>query len=237
MSLLETLGTDLETLGTDLDLETPIIASDLEGTLTSGETWRGIRAYLEAYGRKRNYNAFMRSKLPLYLGAKIGVVPKRHFQNRWISDLPQLFKGATLEQFREVAAWVAEHELLPKLRRSPLTELEAAKMGGARVILVSGTYQPILEAFAERFGFEAIGTPLELVNDRLTGRLAGPVNVGKIKCSSLQAQLGKVALHCAYGDTLSNAPMLASAREAVVVTGNDLPLERLARQHGWRTLE
>jgi len=228
VSLLETLGTDLET---------PIIASDLEGTLTSGETWRGLSAFLEAHGRKRDYDAFMRRHLLDYLGAKIGVIPKRHFQNRWISDLPQLFKGETLEQFCEVASWVAEHELLPKSRRSPLSELEAAKKGGARVILVSGTYQPVLEAFAHHFGFEAIGTPLELVNDRLTGRLAGPVNVGAIKCSSLQAQIGMVALHHAYGDTLSDVPMLMAARKAVVVTGNDLSLERLAKQRGWRTLE
>ena len=214
-----------------------IVASDLEGTLTSGETWRGIRAYLQAHGRKRDYDAFMRSKLPLYLGAKIGVVPKRKFQNRWISDLPQLFAGATLEQFREVAAWVAEHELLPKLRHVPLAELEAAKVSGARVMLVSGTYQPILEAFAERFGFEAIGTPLELEGDRLTGRLAGSVNVGAIKCSSLQAQLGQLSLTRAYGDTLSDVPMLESAQEAIVVTGNDSALERLAKQRGWRTLK
>ena len=176
MSLLETLPTSLET---------PIIASDLEGTLTSGETWRGIRAYLQAHGRKRDYDAFMRRHLVDYLGAKIGVIPKRAFQNRWIGDLPRLFAGATLEEFRIVAAWVAEHELLPKLRHTVTAELETAKASGARVILVSGTYQPVLEAFAEHFGFEAIGTPLELVGDRLTGRLAGPINFAQIDRKSV----------------------------------------------------
>ena len=235
MSNLETPRTGLETLGTGL--ETPIIAADLEGTLTGGETWRGVRAYLQAHGRGRDYNAFMHRHLLDYLGAKIGLIPKRTFQNRWISDLPQLFKGATLEQFRGVAAWVAEHELLPKLRLKPLNELEAAKRGGARIILVSGTYQSVLERFAERFGFEAIGTPLELVNGTLTGRLAGPVNVGAIKCSSLQAQLGQRRLTRAYGDTMPDVPMLESAIEAVVVTGNDPALERLAQQRGWRTVK
>ena len=188
-----------------------IIASDLEGTLTGGETWRGIRAYLEHCGRKRDYDAFMRRHLLNYLGAKVGVIPKRTFQNRWITDLPQLFKGATLEEFQQIAAWVAQHELLPKLRRSPLAELEAAKISGARVILVSGTYQPVLEAF--------------------------PINTGAIKCSSLRAQIGATQLHRAYGDTMPDVPMLEAAIEAVIVTGNDLHLERLAKQRGWRTLE
>ena len=228
MSLLETPQTSLET---------PIIASDLEGTLTSGETWRGIKAYLETSGRKRDYDAFMRRHLVDYLGAKIGLIPKRTFQNRWISDLPRLFAGATLEEFRIVAAWVAEHELLPKLRRTPLMELETAKARGARVILVSGTYQPVLEAFAGHFDFEAIGTPLELVGDRLTGRLAGPINFAQIKCSSLNAQIGTARVARAYGDTMPDVPMLSAALEAVVVTGNDPQLARLAKQRGWRTLE
>ncbi len=214
-----------------------IVASDLEGTITNGETWRGLRAYLYAHGRKRDYDAFMRLKLPQYIGAKIGLIPKRMFQNRWISDMPMVFKGATLEEFQRIAAWVAEHELLAKVRRSALAELQMAKTSGARVILVSGTYQPVLEAFADPFGFEAIGTPLEVVNGALTGRLAGPINTGAVKCSSLQAQIGAVRLHRAYGDTLPDVPMLESASEAVVVTGNDAQLERLARQRGWRTLE
>lgn len=235
MSLPKTLGTDLETLGTDL--ETPIIASDLEGTLTSGETWRGLRAYLELHGRKRDYDAFMNRHLLQYLGAKVGLIPKRAFQNRWIADLPMLFKGATLEEFRPVAAWVAEHELLPKLRRNPLAELQAAQTGGSRVILVSGTYQPVLEAFAAHFGFEAIGTPLEIGNGQLTGRLASPVNVGQLKCERLKAQIGAATLSRAYGDTMPDVPMLTSALEAVVVSGNDPQLQRLAQQRGWRVLE
>jgi HAD superfamily phosphoserine phosphatase-like hydrolase len=235
MNPLEPLRSELETPSTDL--ETLIIAADLEGTLTKGETWRGLKAYLEAHGRKRDYDGFIRRHLLDYLGASVGVIPKRRFQTRWITDFPQLFGGATLKEFHAIAAWVTERELLPKLRRAPINELEAAKRGGARVILVSGTYQPVLEMFAHRFGFEAIGTPLELVNGHLTGRLAGPVNVGAVKCSSLRALIGQRSLTRAYGDTMPDVPMLISASQAVIVTGNDPALERFATQRGWRRLE
>ena len=221
----------------DWRLEQPIIAADLEGTLTSGETWRGIQAYLEQCGRGREYAAFARRHLLDYLAAKIGVIPKRAFQNRWISDLPRLFAGATLEEFSEVAAWVAHNELLPKLRQSPLSELRAARASGARVILVSGTYQPVLEVFAANFGFEAIGTPLGVLDGRLTGRLSGPVNAGAVKPSSLQRLIATRVLARAYGDTMPDVPLLELALEAVVVTGNDAALERLAEQRGWRKLE
>ena len=214
-----------------------IVASDLEGTLTNGETWRGVRAYLEAHGRKAEYVRFMRAKMLLYLGAKIGVVPKRYFQNRWIEDLPALFTGMTLSDFQsEIAAWVVQHELLPKARRNVIAELEAAQKDGARVILASGTYQPVLKTFAAEFGFEAIGTPLEVVDERLTGRLQGHINVGKHKIASLLQHVCAVTLTRAYGDTLPDVPMLESAQEAVVVTGNDKKLEAIAKARGWRMI-
>jgi HAD superfamily phosphoserine phosphatase-like hydrolase len=213
-----------------------IVASDLEGTLSAGETWRGIRAYLEAHGRKADYSRFMRGKMPLYLGAKLGLVNKRRFQNRWIEDLPGLFAGHSLESFQAVAAWVVQHELRPKLRQNVLNELEAARQSGARVILASGTYQPVLRDLAQTLGFEAIGTPLRVVNGLLTGKLDGPVNVEQIKRSSLLSILEGAALNRAYGDTLADVPMLEAAQEAVVVAGNDARLERLAITRGWRVL-
>jgi HAD superfamily phosphoserine phosphatase-like hydrolase len=215
----------------------PVIASDLEGTLTNGETWRGVRAYLESHGRKADYSRFMRAKIPLYLGAKLGVVPKRYFQNRWIEDLPALFTGMTPDDFQlEVAAWVVQHELLPKARRNVIAELEAAQKAGARVILASGTYQPVLESFAAEFGFETVGTSLEVRDGALTGRLKGPINVAAHKIANLRQHLGNAALNRAYGDTLPDLPMLEAAQEAVVVTGNDRKLEIIAKARGWRVL-
>jgi HAD superfamily phosphoserine phosphatase-like hydrolase len=213
-----------------------IVASDLEGTLTTGETWRGVQAYLEAHGRRADYARFRRSMMPLYLGARVGIVNKREFQNRWIERLMTLFAGVPLETFRDIAAWVVRHELLPKARRQVLAELEAMQGKGARVILASGTYQPILEAFAAQYGFDAIGTPLEISDDKLTGRLAGEINVGTHKRSRLQDALQGAVLTKAYGDTLPDVPMLEAAQEAVIVAGNDARLERVALERGWRVL-
>jgi HAD superfamily phosphoserine phosphatase-like hydrolase len=213
-----------------------IVASDLEGTLTTGETWRGLQAYLESHGRQKDYGRFRNTMMPSYLGAKIGLVNKRAFQNRWIAQLMTLFDGTSLEEFRVVATWVVQHELLPKARRHVLAELEAARRDGARVILASGTYQPMLEAFALHYGFEAIGTPLGIQAGELTGQLSGEVNVGTHKRSRLLNALNGEPLTRAYGDTLPDLPMLEAAREAVIVGGNDAKLEKIALERGWRVL-
>lgn len=210
-----------------------IVASDLEGTLTTGETWRGLRAYLLAHNHAASYQRFARRMLPLYLAARVGVVNKRAFQNRWIAELMTVVSGQMLGEFQRAASWVVEHELLPKARTAVLERLTQAKAQGSRVILASGTYQPVLEAFAARFGFEAVGTPLEVVGNKLTGRLAGEVNVGTVKLERLRAHIGNDTLETAYGDTMSDVPMLEAARTAFVVAGNDARLETMARARGW----
>ena len=75
---------------------------------------------------------------------------------------------------------------------------------------------------------------LEVVNGRLTGRLAGPINVGTQKVSGLKSR-GISSLEAAFGDTLPDAAMLEMARKPVVIP-TDKKLEQLALEHGWRIL-
>ena len=212
-----------------------VVASDLEGTLTTGETWRGIRAYLEQHNRKTDFWLFFLSQFPQFISSKLGLISKREFQNRWTANIMRLFAGLTTEEFKTIATWVAEHELLPKVRRSVLQELELAKKNGSRVILASGTYQPVLEVFASHFGFEALGTPIAAQNGILTGQVIGEIRVGLEKRIGLENFLAGQVLTKAYGDTLPDIPMLELAVEAVVANG-DSALEAVAKERGWRVI-
>jgi HAD superfamily phosphoserine phosphatase-like hydrolase len=216
-----------------------IVASDLEGTLTTGETWKGIARYLERNGKSRAYRNFFNARFAGALLARAGL-NRREFQNRWITDLLGLFEGAYYGEFLEAAEWVVEHELWHNRRRSVLAVLETCKSEGARVILASGTYQPVLEVFAKRCspnlgGFEVIGTKLEMVTGKLTGKIVGQVNVGKVKAASLQAALYSEPLEAAFGDTMPDLPMLEMAQNPVVIP-TDPKLERLALKRGWQII-
>jgi HAD superfamily phosphoserine phosphatase-like hydrolase len=211
-----------------------IVASDLEGTLSSGETWKAMAAYLERDGKSRTYRSFFNARFPRALLAQTGIIKKREFQNRWIEELIGLFTGMRLEEFRAVSEWVVEHHLWLKRKAQVIAELEKYKLEGARLILVSGTYQPVLEAFAARLNTEAIGSPLEIINGKLTGRLAGPINVGAQKVSSLKAH-GITKLEAAFGDTLPDSVMLEMAQKPIVIP-TDAKLEKLALERGWRIL-
>jgi HAD superfamily phosphoserine phosphatase-like hydrolase len=211
-----------------------IVASDLEGTLSSGETWKAMAAYLERDGKSPAKQRFFNALIVPAVLARVGLKDKRAFQLRCISTLPQLFAGLTELEFTAVAEWVVEKHLWPKRKVQVIAELEKHQLEGARLILVSGTYQPVLEAFAARLNAEAIGSPLEVVNGKLTGRLAGEINVGIQKVSSLKAH-GIMNLEAAFGDTLADSSMLEMAQKPVVIP-TDANLEKLALERGWRIL-
>ena len=89
-----------------------------------------------------------------------------------------------------------------------------AHVVGARVVIVSGTYEPVLRLFAERVGAEAVGTPLEFSGDVFTGRLAGPVNTGARKIERLARLIG-TASFSSRGPTATRSPTnCSSARRA-----------------------
>jgi len=212
-----------------------IVAADLEGTLTTGETWKGVGRYLAECGQGRAYRLFFATHLPGALLVKARLLPKPWYRERWMVDLARLFAGWDAPAVRRMAEWVVEHELWAQRRPAVLAELEAHRRAGATLILTSATYEPILEAFAERCGAQALGTRLAVVDGIATGRLEGRLNAGEEKAARLARASGPVRVSLAYGDSASDIPMLERAAAAVAVAP-DAALGRLAARRGWRVL-
>jgi HAD superfamily phosphoserine phosphatase-like hydrolase len=218
------------------------VASDLEGTLTVGETWRGIGRHVMTHLNRWGYRWFFARRFPEALAARAGRIDKRAFQDRWMRDLLRFYRGVPEPEFAAAAAWVVEHELWPKRRDDVLAALRVHLAGGDRVVLTSGTYQQVLDAFAERVAREtgrpvdAIGTLVEMEGGTLTGRVAGDVNVGAVKAARLREALGSEPLSAAYGDTVADLPMLRLSDHPVAVYPDE-GLRRAAVEQGWSVLD
>ena len=213
-----------------------VVAADLEGTLTTGETWKGLGRYLMGHGQALGYGAFFARRMPKAVAAKLHLTDERAFKNQWMTDLSQFFAGMSVKEFCEVAEWVVDTELWPKRREDIIAALKAHQAAGEKLVLVSGTYQPILEIFAERLGAGAVGTPLEVVNGKLTGRLAGEVNVGEAKAKRLHEMLGQERLYATYGDTEADISMMMLGDKPVAVYP-DKTLRDTAEALAWNILE
>ena len=126
--------------------------------------------------------------------------------------------------------------LWPRRRSEIIAALRAHQIAGERVLITSASYQPVLEHFARKLGAEALGSPLEVADEALTGRLAGALNVGEVKAQRLHEALGEVRLYAAYGDTGADIPMLLLSDHPVAVYP-DRRLRATARALGWMVLE
>lgn len=241
------MDTNTRLLTTPPGNERPVVAADLEGTLTAGSTWHALRDYLRTYGDERAYRNFFLRRLPGIVRFRLGLGDRQAFKYAWIRDIWALYQGYTVADLDEVAEWVVEEALWPARRPTVLAELYDYARRGHRIILVSGVAEPVLAAFIARAAaeqapaFEAIGTPLHLEkgagsDPTFSGNFRGALNIGERKAAQLLPFTREGKIEAAYGDTAADIPMLTISDNPVAVAPAP-GLREAALTHGWRIIE
>lgn len=214
------------------------VATDLEGTLSAGEAWRGVGAYFKTHGRARDHQLFFAAHFIPALMARGGLMDKQNFRMQWLKDQAKLLRGYTRAELDTLSDWIVENELWAKRRVPVLMELQQHHDAGCTIILATGAYEPIAQALARRMGFQNIrvlSTPLEIVNERATGNFAAEIGVDAVKAQRLRALVGDGTLIAAYGDTAADAAMLEMSQNPVAVSP-DAALLKIATEKGWRVI-
>lgn len=102
-------------------------------------------------------------------------------------------------------------------------------------IVLSASPHELVEAVTVALGaHRAVGTRIEVVDGRLTGRLDGPFCYGPGKLDALEREVGRIDLvdATAYADSESDLPLLERCGTAVAVNP-DKALRRRAEQEAW----
>lgn len=154
------------------------------------------------------------------------------------------FAGRDPQQVAELGRlWLAhaKEERAQFYHARPLAELRAHQEVGRPVVFVSGSFPALLEPIAEELGVAHIlATQLEVEDGRYTGRLLPPQTIGEGKALAMRNFLreqGMNPAHCfAYGDDVSDLPMLQAVGRPTVVSGGR-KLEAQAKVLGWRVIE
>jgi phosphoserine phosphatase len=220
----------------------PIVVSDMDGTLTTAETWRGVHQWIRANYPSPAASRFITVRLPLVFLARSGLMNKERFRARWLEDQTKLLRGLPVDQLAAMGEWVVEHLLWPARRVEAVAAVQAA-LATARaadpsteLALATGGYQPIAAAFARKLGATiALGTPFEVVDGIATGKLAAPTQSGEEKAAAARAAAAGGAILAAFGDTAADIPLLRLAERPVVVAP-DRALQRVALTEGWESL-
>jgi phosphoserine phosphatase len=210
-----------------------IVISDMMGTLTTGSPVLGLVDWVRYNQSRMQANLYTASILPSYFFAKRGWIDWQKWGQDLMVDSLAMIKEATPEKFTQVAEWAVEHNLWPKRRDDVIARLRQHIDSGSQVYIASSVFEPGVEAFAKRFGAQAIGTPVEIINGRV--RMASDLVASERKIEQVLSRLKVDRVDYAYGDTLMDVPLLEHADHPVAVYP-DTKLRAVAQDRGWEIL-
>jgi HAD superfamily hydrolase (TIGR01490 family) len=216
---------------------------DFDGTLSARWLWQALFEHHKQLRFKRaTLYAFMVFHMPLWLLSLAGLLSKDFFHGFHASNLAWLVGGVSIERAKRIWAWMLDHEILPNLRPEMLQVIEQHQGQGHRVILLSGSFTPLLDELAAKLGVEeAIASPLAVRNGRYTGGVVPPLNIGQGKVTRLKQLLDgpgqeiSLAKSYFYTDSIVDAPVLDMFGHPVAVYP-DAELADLTAARGWRVI-
>jgi HAD superfamily hydrolase (TIGR01490 family) len=130
--------------------------------------------------------------------------------------------------------------VLPRLYPQMLERAYRHQEEGRRVYIVTAALQEMADLLAHVLAFDGgLGSRLEVVEGRYTGRSSGPFNYREGKVRSMRELAARedidLASSYAYSDSESDLPMLRAVGNPVVVNP-DPDLRRVAACEGWEVL-
>ena len=110
----------------------PLVVSDMDGTLATVDTWRGVHAWIRACYPSRDADRFVRVRMPAIVKARVFGFDKEGFRARWQEDQARLLDGMDAARLDELAASVVEEHLWPSRRQGAVDAVHAAIECGPR---------------------------------------------------------------------------------------------------------
>lgn len=213
-----------------------VVASDLNGTLTTGSPVLAVARWLSE-NQPNSYPALFELRtLFSYLQVKAGLKAIDTWGKEAMSEVLGLVHSPSLQMLDDIMAYVVESELWPKRRVEPISLLQEYHQNGANLFIISAAYQPAVDKFARKISLErsvGIGTGVVLFDGSL--KLADQFNSRDRKISNLLSAIGSCPIEIALGDTFADIPLMKQALRAIAVHP-DRKLKNTAREHGWQII-
>lgn len=216
---------------------------DLDGTLYNGHIWLALKRHHQTRRVKRlALYTYMWSHIAIWPLYRWGLMSDIRFYKLWARHMPWLIGGLTLPEADQVFQWVTEEEVMPNLHQDVLAVLREHQEQGHRVILLSGTMQPLLQRIGRRIGVEdVVGTEPVVRDGRYTGAIVPPVCMAEGKARRLQAFVRAcdeeidLSASYAYADGPMDLPVLELVGHPAAVYP-DPRLVATAEERGWPIL-
>lgn len=183
---------------------------DFDGTITTKDTMFELIRHQK--GNSRFYLGFM-ANIPVFAALKLKLVSNQAAKE---TMLRHFFRGVDLSDFQTACDRFAEYKLPALIRPAALAELQKLRQQGFEVVVVSASAENWIKKWADNAGVELLATNLEVVNEKLTGKLKGQNCNGVEKELRIRSayDLSKFQEIYCYGDSSGDKQMLALGTKA-----------------------
>jgi len=183
---------------------------DFDGTITTKDTLFEI---IKHHKGALKFYWGMLLNAPYLIGFKIKLITNQYAKEK---ILEYFFKGMDVSTFQKICDDFATGYLPSVVRPGAAAEIQKLKYSGFEVVIVSASAENWIKAWADEIGVQLIASRLEIVNDRVTGKLDGNncnggEKVARIRSAYDVSQYDEIY---GFGDTKGDKPMLALATKS-----------------------
>jgi len=214
-----------------------LIASDLNGTLTTGSPILAVARWVKKNQPESYPIGFVLRLFASYMQVKLGLKKIDTWGDVNMRRALKLISEPNQEVLDLVMDSVVDDELWPKKRDKAVKLLKEYHRNGANIIIISAAYEPAVKKFAAMIGSEnthGIGTPVALTDSCLV--LAKTLTSREVKLERLRALIGDKQIDVAMGDTFADIPLLEEATKAIAVFPDKI-LRQTAINRDWAIIE
>lgn len=210
---------------------------DLDHTILDIDSDHAWGEYLVKKGLvdEASYRTANQAFYEQYVAGTLDATEYNEFVAQFLASLP-------LPELCRIRADYLQSEILPHVRPQALNAMRWHQEQGHDVVIISATNDFVVSVIADAVGVSAdkvLATPLEICNERYTGKLTDKPNFQTGKLYHLQKWLDTKAKKgitfdktYAYSDSKNDLPLLKWADVPVCITPDDV-LQAHALAHGW----
>jgi phosphatidylglycerophosphatase C len=182
---------------------------DFDGTITTKDTLLEFIKFSK--GQLAFYTGFL-FHFPWLLAMKLKLMPNQRVKEK---ILKHFFAGMNAVDFEAQCNEFYKKVLPSLIRPGAVAEIEKLKNAGAIVVVVSASPELWIQPWTKYMGVELIGSRLDVVNEKITGKIIGKNCYGAEKVERIKERyrLSDYETVYAYGDTSGDLPMLELAHQ------------------------